>query len=103
MERTGGSWYLEEETGLILSIPDGADSPVIVASIGGSTTPITPKPLKETLANAQLIITAPKLYEALKGLEPTLISMSDGTTITHPTMMGIAINALQALAKVEGK
>ena len=66
MEYTKGEWYLEEETGLVLSLPDGADSPIIVASIGGSQNPITPKTFTELKANAHLIAAAPRMYEALK-------------------------------------
>ncbi len=79
MEYTKGEWYLEEETGLILSIPDGADNPVVVASIGGSTDPTTPKPLKEILANARLISAAPELYEALKAAKARLEEYHDIT------------------------
>lgn len=54
-------------------------------------------------ANAHLITSAPDMYEALKGLEPMLISLCNGTIIVHPTMIGIAVNGLKALAKAEVK
>ena len=58
---TKGKWYLEEESGLILSIQGGEDSPIVVANIGGSDT--APKTIGELSANAQLIVAAPLGYE----------------------------------------
>lgn len=66
MEYTKGEWYLEEETGLILSIPEGSDSPVSIASIGGNQETLTPKPLRELEANARLISASPDLYKAVR-------------------------------------
>ena len=65
MEITGGKWYLEEETGLILSIPEGMDSPVSVASVGGSEEPLTRKHLGETIANGERIVLAVNSYDAM--------------------------------------
>jgi soluble P-type ATPase len=62
---TGGNWYLEEETGLILSLPEGEPSPVVIANAGKEGS-ITPKPLKELMANAHLITAAPDMYGAIK-------------------------------------
>lgn len=55
-----GNWYSEEESGLILTIPDGANKSVIVADLSNTT----PKTIGETEANANLIAAAPDNYEA---------------------------------------
>jgi len=56
MERTKGDWYTEfAEHSLILSIPDGEDTPVEIAVVNSE--------LKEGKANAYLIAAAPIGYE----------------------------------------
>jgi len=68
MEHTKGEWYYEEESGLILSIPDGSDNPVSIASVGDNSEPLTPKPPSEIEANAHLIAQAPRMANLLKHL-----------------------------------
>ncbi len=102
VEYTGGDWYLEEETGLILSLPEGSDCPVSVAGVGGNQEPLTPKPLGETEANARLIAQSPKLYEACKEAISLIKPYTEGYGKLN--LANQAYNKLkQALAPVEEK
>lgn len=117
LDYTKGEWYLEEETGLILSIPDGAESPTSIASIGGSQEPLTPKPLSEMLANAHLIAAAVNacvnlnpdnpmavaesisdMYEALKNLRNIYDDL-----IKNSRPLDFWVKVDKALAKAGGK
>ena len=73
---TKGEWYLEKETGLILTIPEGKDSPISVASVGGNTEPLTPKTLCETEANANLIVSAVNKCKEINPDNPQAVAES---------------------------
>ena len=99
MEYTKGEWYLEQETGLILSVPEGEDVPVVIVNVGKSGG-VTPKTLSELEANANLIASAPDLYEACKLTDNTvIIKTEEGYLITSDALRKIK----KALAKAEGK
>lgn len=110
MEPTKGEWYLEDETGLILSIPEGKDSPVVIANVGG-TGDITPKPLKELQSNAHLIAAAPNTYEELKEADSIICELCKRLNPQHATAdYGKGCEwcedregRLKAIAKAEGK
>lgn len=94
LEYTKGDWYLEGETGLILSLPEGGDCPISVASVGGSQETLTPKTLIEMEANAHLIAQSPRMAEWLNK-----VAIKQGGWIYQADLN----EAKDILAKAEGK
>lgn len=96
MERTKGNWYssYHGERDGFERYSVNTDTHLI-CSLGVRTTS------DETSANAQLIAAAPDMYEALKALHK--VFFEDFNTAYTPKQNKALFDALEALAKAEGK